>query len=37
MSIVQRGRFSDLPVFNPPDVPRVYKQIMEAKEPKSRK
>jgi hypothetical protein len=34
MATVQRGRFSDLPVFDPPDVPRVYKQIMEAKEPK---
>jgi hypothetical protein len=34
MATFQRGRFSDLPVFDPPDVPRVYKQIMEAKEPK---
>jgi hypothetical protein len=31
---VQRGRFSDLPGFDPPEVPRVNKQIMDAKEPK---
>jgi hypothetical protein len=31
---VARGRFSDLPVFDPPDVPRIYRQIMEAKEAK---
>jgi hypothetical protein len=35
MATVRRGRFSDLPVFDPPDVPRVYKQIMEAKEPQN--
>jgi hypothetical protein len=34
MSTVRRGRFSDLPVFDPPDIPRVYKQIMEAKAPR---
>jgi hypothetical protein len=34
MATVRRGRFSDLPVFDPPDVPRVYRQIMEAKEAK---
>ena len=31
---MERGRFSDLPVFDPPDIPRVYRQItapMEAK------
>jgi hypothetical protein len=32
MRTVKEGRFSDLPVFDPPDVPRVYKQIMPAKE-----
>lgn len=31
---MERGRFSDLPVFDPPDVPRVYRQIMAAKEAK---
>jgi hypothetical protein len=34
---VQRGRFSDLPIFDPPDVPRIYRQIMEAKEATSAK
>ena len=28
---VQEGRFSDLPVFDPPEVPRIYKQIMPQK------
>jgi len=28
---VERGRFSDLPVFDPPDIPRIYKQIMPPK------
>ena len=34
MATVARGRFSDLPVFDPPDVPRIYRQIMDAKESK---
>ena len=34
MGTVQRGRFSDLPVFDPPDIPRIYRQIMESKKPK---
>jgi hypothetical protein len=28
------GRFSDLPVFDPDNIPRVYKQIMPEKRPK---
>lgn len=31
---VERGRFSDLPTFDPPDVPRIYKQIMAPREAK---
>ena len=31
---MERGRFSDLPVFDPPEVPRVYVQIMPVKEAK---
>jgi len=31
---VERGRFSDLPVFDPPEIPRVYRQIMSPKEAK---
>lgn len=34
MRTMERGRFSDLPVFDPPDVPRVYRQIMAPKEAK---
>jgi hypothetical protein len=34
MSTIKRGRFSDLPVFDPPDVPRFYHQIMPAKKPR---
>jgi hypothetical protein len=34
-STIERGRFSDLPVFDPPDVPRIYRQIMPAKEAKN--
>ncbi|HTY60925.1 MAG TPA: hypothetical protein VMG30_01585 [Acidobacteriota bacterium] len=34
MGTVVRGRFSDLPVFDPPDVPRIYRQITEAQESK---
>jgi len=32
MRTVKEGRFSDLPVFDPPNIPRVYKQIMPVKE-----
>jgi len=32
---VKEGRFSDLPVFDPPDVPRVYRQIMPEERAKS--
>ncbi len=28
---IEEGRFSELPEFDPPDVPRIYKQIMPAK------
>ncbi len=31
-STMERGRFSDLPVFEPPEMPRVYKQIMPVRE-----
>jgi len=31
MRTMQEGRFSDLPVFDPPEIPRVYKQIMPVK------
>lgn len=31
MWTMKEGRFSDLPVFDPPDIPRVYKQIMPEK------
>jgi hypothetical protein len=31
MRTMQEGRFSDLPVFDPPEIPRVYKQIMPEK------
>jgi hypothetical protein len=34
MSTIKRGRFSDLPEFDPPEVPRFYYQIMPAKKPK---
>jgi hypothetical protein len=34
MWTMKQGRLSDLPAFSPPDVPRVYKQIMKAKKPK---
>jgi len=29
---IKDGRFSDLPVFDPPNVPRIYRQIMPKKE-----
>ncbi len=32
---MKEGRFSDLPVFDPPNIPRCYKQIMPEKRPKS--
>ncbi len=28
---VEEGRFSDLPEFDPPDVPRMYRQILPSK------
>jgi hypothetical protein len=31
MKTMQEGRFSDLPIFDPPEIPRVYKQIMPEK------
>ncbi|MBN2238638.1 MAG: hypothetical protein JW712_02600 [Dehalococcoidales bacterium] len=31
---MEEGRFSDLPIFDADNVPRVYKQIMEPKYPK---
>ena len=34
MRTMKEGRFSDLPVFDPPNIPRVYRQIMEKKEAK---
>ena len=33
MSTISRGRFSDLPVFDPPEIPRFYYQIMPTKTP----
>ncbi len=34
MWTMKEGRFSDLPEFDPPNIPRVYKQIMPEKKPK---
>ena len=34
MWTMKAGRFSDLPVFDPPNIPRMYKQIMEEKQAK---
>jgi len=31
---MDNGRFSDLPVFDPDNIPRIYKQIMPEKKPK---
>jgi hypothetical protein len=31
MWTMHQGRFSDLPKFDPPDIPRTYKQIMPEK------
>ena len=35
MSSIERGRFSDLPAFEPPDVPRFYYQILPVQKPKT--
>ncbi len=32
---MQAGRFSDLPEFDSDNIPRIYKQVMPAKKPKS--
>ena len=32
----QQGRFSELPVFDPDNVPRIYRQITAEKKPKSK-
>ncbi|OGO01282.1 MAG: hypothetical protein A2Y90_02970 [Chloroflexi bacterium RBG_13_52_12] len=34
MRTMKEGRFSDLPVFDPPNVPRTYKQILPEKKAK---
>ncbi len=34
MRTLEEGRFSDLPVFDPPDIPRIYQQIMPEKRAK---
>ena len=34
MWTMEHGRFSDLPVFDPPNIPRMYKQIMPEKKAK---
>jgi hypothetical protein len=34
MRTMKEGRFSDLPVFDPPEIPRIYKKIMPAKKAK---
>ena len=31
---MDHGRFSDLPIFDPDNIPRIYRQIMPAKTPK---
>ncbi|OGO40445.1 MAG: hypothetical protein A2147_08745 [Chloroflexi bacterium RBG_16_57_8] len=31
---MEQGRFSDLPVFDPDNIPRIYRQIMPAKKRK---
>jgi hypothetical protein len=33
MATITRGRFSDLSVFDPPEIPRFYYQIMPTKTP----
>jgi hypothetical protein len=35
MSTIKRGRFSELPVFEPPEVPRFYYQILPVKRAKA--
>jgi hypothetical protein len=35
MRTMKEGRFSDLPVFDPPEIPRVYMQIMPEKTAKN--
>ena len=37
METIKKGRFSDLPVFDPPEIPRFYKQIMPTKKPQKAK
>jgi hypothetical protein len=37
METINRGRFSNLPVFDPPEIPRFYYQIMPTKKPKKSK
>ncbi|HSW57250.1 MAG TPA: hypothetical protein VLH15_02490 [Dehalococcoidales bacterium] len=37
MRTVKEGRFSDLPKFDPPEVPRIYKQIMPERKAKKGK
>ncbi len=32
---MEQGRFSDLPVFDPDNIPRIYKQIMPVKKRKA--
>jgi hypothetical protein len=34
---MEKGRYSDLPVFDPPDVPREYRQIIPTKTTKTKK
>ncbi len=34
MRTMKEGRFSELPVFDPPDVPRIYTQIIPTKKAK---
>ena len=35
MSTIERGRFSELPEFEPPHIPRFYYQIMPEKKPEA--
>ena len=37
MWTMKEGRFSDLPVFDPHNIPRIYRQIMEEKRPEPKK
>ena len=36
MWTMREGRFSELPEFDPPNIPRIYKQIMPEKRPKNK-